>query len=666
MRYVLGINAAWTEKEPTGAALLAVNENNSIELVKIARSYEEFLKDNIQWNDSVSGSRPDLPGVCGYCKNNGWDIDLIALDIPLAPERIKARRECDSQISRNYGKYGASTHSPNEERPGVISEIIFRQLSESGFDWNGDAEKNKSFIEVYPHTAIIELFKCKYRFPYKVQKRLKYWPKDTPEQRYKNIVSNLNELRAKLISYVPNLPDILHELSFKQAYPIKYLKGYEDVLDAIVCALAGCFYIKGKAEGYGNNTGTIWVPKSSITGEKMMISKAFIELLYDAASIQRWNDHIRPGKGFTELDKQAHKMIIAFVLAKYEEEDRNIEIDWLKLIDGCIFEFLYRVVLTDIKPPIFHRLMEKSGDKLNVWVLEQLDNCIESIEGDFNKKFSRYLFDKEYAKIERKILKAAHYLATDWEFKIIYNMNTTIYGLEDTKKQIENELEEHYDLAGVQKLGLGRKTSNFTDLVGQLRFQQRWTRSPRLPETSVMGHMLIVVILTYLFSYQIEACDKRLVNNFLAGLFHDLPEVLTRDIVSPVKKSVVGLEAIIKDIEGAQLEEKLFPLIPKTWQNQMRYLMQDEFSSKIVLDGNIRLVSSEDINLKYNQDSFNPVDGEIIRACDHLSAFIEAYLSISHGISSKVLKEGYASIFENYKDKYIVGINITEIFNFSE
>jgi predicted RNase H-like nuclease len=261
MRYVLGIDAAWTEKEPTGAALLAVNENNSIELVKIARSYEEFLKDNIQWNDSVSGSKPDFLCICGYCKNNGWDIDLIALDIPLAPERIKARRECDSQISRNYGKYGASTHSPNEERPGVISEIIFKQLLESGFDWNGDAKKNKSFIEVYPHTAIIELFKYKYRFPYKVQKRLKYWPKDTPEQRYKNIVFNLNELRGKLISYIPNLSDILQGLSLEQAYTTKYLKGYEDVLDAIVCALTGCFYIRGKAEGYGNQTGVIWVPK---------------------------------------------------------------------------------------------------------------------------------------------------------------------------------------------------------------------------------------------------------------------------------------------------------------------------------------------------------------------------------------------------------------------
>lgn len=396
----------------------------------------------------------------------------------------------------------------------------------------------------------------------------------------------------------------------------------------------------------------------------MMIYKAFIELLYDAASIQRWNDHIRPGKGFTELDKQAHKMIIAFVLAKYEEEDRGVKIDWIKLIDGCIFEFLHRIVLTDIKPPIFHRLMEKSGDKLNAWVLEQVDECIETIEGDFKEKFKSYLTDKEYSKPERKILKAAHYLATDWEFKIIYNMNTTIYGLEDTKKQIENELEEHYDLAGVQKIGLGRKTSDFIDLVGQLRFQQRWTRSPRLPETSVMGHMLIVAILTYLFSYQIGSCDKRLVNNFLAGLFHDLPEVLTRDIVSPVKKSVVGLEEIIKDIEDEQLEEKLFPLIPKAWQGQMKYLMQDEFSSKIELEGKRCLISSEDINLKYNQDSFNPIDGEIIRACDHLAAFIEVYLSLEHGVSSKVLKEGYVAIFENYKDKSIAGINFTEVFEF--
>lgn len=42
-----------------------------------------------------------------------------------------------------------------------------------------------------------------------------------------------------------------------------------------------------------------------LRGEKML-SKKFIEFLFEGAHIQRWNDHIRPN-GFTELDKQAHK-----------------------------------------------------------------------------------------------------------------------------------------------------------------------------------------------------------------------------------------------------------------------------------------------------------------------------------------------------------------------
>ena len=54
-----------------------------------------------------------------------------------------------------------------------------------------------------------------------------------------------------------------------------------------------------------------------LRGEKML-SKKFIEFLFEGAHIQRWNDHIRPN-GFTELDKQAHKMMILYILAKYEE-----------------------------------------------------------------------------------------------------------------------------------------------------------------------------------------------------------------------------------------------------------------------------------------------------------------------------------------------------------
>ena len=71
-----------------------------------------------------------------------------------------------------------------------------------------------------------------------------------------------------------------------------------------------------------------------------MLTKNFIEFLYEAAHIQRWNDHIRPG-GFTELDKQAHKMMILYVLARHEEDDHGAKLNWRVLIEGGIFEFLH-------------------------------------------------------------------------------------------------------------------------------------------------------------------------------------------------------------------------------------------------------------------------------------------------------------------------------------
>lgn len=394
-----------------------------------------------------------------------------------------------------------------------------------------------------------------------------------------------------------------------------------------------------------------------------MIRKELLELLYEAASIQRWNDHIRP-EHFTELDKQAHKMVYAFVLAKIEEADHGAEIDWPGLIEGGLFEFLHRIVLTDIKPPVFYKLMAEKGDQLNRWVLEKLKTRVSDLRVDLFSMMESYFFSTGPQSLEKKILKAAHYLATNWEFKIIYRLNEGLYGLEETRDMIANQIEEHYDLAGVQKLALGKKTSNFLDLVGQLRFQQRWAQSPRVPKTSVMGHMLIVAMMSYLCSVELNACPKRIYNNYFAALFHDLPEVLTRDIVSPVKRSVAGLEEIIKDIEHRQLEERIFPLLPSTWHSELKYFIDDEFNSKIITDGLIKAVSSEEINKQFNKNLYSPLDGEIIKGCDQLAAYIETFLSISHGIKSYHLEEGNRQLYNRNSNKIIAGINFGQLFSY--
>jgi len=376
-----------------------------------------------------------------------------------------------------------------------------------------------------------------------------------------------------------------------------------------------------------------------------------IERFYEAASMNRWNDHIRPVE-LTELDKQAHKMVLAYVIAKFEEKDRGISINWQHLIEGGIFEFLHRAILTDLKPPIFHKMMEEKAQDLNNHVLSMLEDDLKGLNPEFKINFKKYLFESEYAGVEKRILKAAHYMATNWEFRIIYHSSPFIYGIEETKEAIENQIEDHYDLIGVQKLSLEKKSFGFIDLCGQLRFQERWAHSPRVPKTSVLGHMYIVAITSYILSLENDSCQKRLYNNFFTGLFHDLPEVLTKDIISPVKSSVEGLEDIIKEFEENQMKTRLFPLLPVSWRKEMRYFTQDEFENKVLIDGTIlKGISFKEINNKYNKDEFYPIDGELIKACDKLAAFIEADLSIKHGITSKHLEDGRVNIYEKFKDK---------------
>ncbi|MEE3380584.1 MAG: HD domain-containing protein [Succiniclasticum sp.] len=397
-----------------------------------------------------------------------------------------------------------------------------------------------------------------------------------------------------------------------------------------------------------------------------MLNKKFIEFLYEAAHIQRWNDHIRPN-GFTELDKQAHKMIILYILARYEEEDHGVTLDWRALIEGGIAEFLHRIVLTDIKPPVFHQLMKYHGHELNQWVYEQLSERIPGFDQEFLPAMQRYLDNHTYKTKEKRLLRAAHYMASQWEFNIIYPFNKGIYGIEKTKEEINNEIENHYDLAGVQKLRLHGKTSKFVDLVGQLRFQKRWSQSPRVPETSVMGHVLIVAILAYFCSIQIGADDDRLVNNFLCGLFHDLPEVLTRDIISPVKSSVSGLDVLIKDIERKQVDEKILPLLPDSWADDIEYYTQNEFADKYMIGSEMFTFPSEEaLNAAieaHRGEVHKVVDGEILKGCDHLAAFVEAFLSLEHGISSKHLTSAIRDLKAKYTGRVIGGVDFGSIYD---
>jgi putative hydrolase of HD superfamily len=298
--------------------------------------------------------------------------------------------------------------------------------------------------------------------------------------------------------------------------------------------------------------------------------------------------------------------------------------------------------------------------RLNNWIYKQIKGYILGLDEQFCERFRIYI-ESDEEDLNKRILSAAHFYATKWEFDIIERANPNGYEISEIKSRLQSIQEKYYDLAGIKDISLYPKYKNFIDMCGLLRFQLRWSHIHMVPRISVLGHMLIVAILSYLLSLETSACYKRKYNNFFTGLFHDLPEVLTRDIIDPVKRSIKGLDKLIKKYEKEEME-RIYQLIPEDWHKEMKMFMEDEFENIIEVDGKIVRKGSHEIECDFNKDEYNPRDGKIIEISDHLAAFIEAYLATNNGIKNKDLEEAIQSIRKRYKDAEYSGINIGMIY----
>lgn len=366
--------------------------------------------------------------------------------------------------------------------------------------------------------------------------------------------------------------------------------------------------------------------------------------------MQRWNDKLRP-TDLIELDKQAHKMVIAYFIGKFEEKKDGFS--WQKIIEGGIFELLERVVLTDIKPPIFYRIksVPERYSQLNEFVFGELEKYFFNDTGkDFEKRFHDYFKNsrEEKGDLNKKILEAAHLYSSIWEFEIIKRSNPESMDIEKITREFEDSKEKYYDLQGFRDMFLYRRHKQFVDLCGQLRFQIRWANLHRVPKTSVLAHSLFVSIITYFTMLDKNPCSTRIFNNFFTGLFHDLPEVLTRDIISPIKKSVQGLEGFIKDYEKSQMEKIVYPLLDPFIKDNMVKFTENEFTDTVSINGVLHQIATKEISDRYNSDEFNPRDGSIVKSADEISALIEAYSAIVNGSKNR----DFIEAFKNIKKKY--------------
>jgi putative hydrolase of HD superfamily len=393
--------------------------------------------------------------------------------------------------------------------------------------------------------------------------------------------------------------------------------------------------------------------------------------IFEGFSIQRWNDLIRPFD-LVEMDKAAEKMVLAYIIGKYEENKGNY-IDWKWMIYASLFDLLRKISLCDIKAPVQQMLRRQFPNEymhLNEWVLNQYKQIMpdEQLFSEFTIYVGRQAGSfpvPEELKTSMDVYRAAHKYSTMRELEMLAVVNEK-ERLKNIRNDLEAEIQPYLYLEGLQKLVTHQKAFDFILKIEQLRFQTRWNQTPRIPATSVLGHCFYVAIMTLLLGRESnpDMCDRRVINNYFSALFHDLPESVTRDIISPVKTATDDLPNIVKKIEDEIVSKELVPLMEPFFADELIYYTSDEFTDRILDNkGKIVHVSWEDLNKKYNAAEFEPIDGRLVRICDHFSALMEADISIKHGITSEHLTKGRDGTLAHYKENEIIsGINVNKLF----
>ena len=215
----IGIDLAWSSRNPTGAAVLKGDRAGaSLEV--------------------VTSLSPDH-SIIDFIRAHVTDNTIVAIDAPLIIVNQTGQRQCETDIGKQYGAREASCHTSNLTLfPDAGSVALTRQLLAEGFVHAdpGKQQQGRIIAEVYTHAGMVALWD--------LPKTIKY-KKGTVEQRLKG----LETLRTKLAELTKASPALLpsaqlDDLLFADLNQLRgrKRKEHEDQLDALFCAYLGFYF----------------------------------------------------------------------------------------------------------------------------------------------------------------------------------------------------------------------------------------------------------------------------------------------------------------------------------------------------------------------------------------------------------------------------------------
>lgn len=309
--------------------------------------------------------------------------------------------------------------------------------------------------------------------------------------------------------------------------------------------------------------------------------QVLIELIFHRwLTIKRWNNFPRI-EDVSILDNAWYIIHIALFLSHIEEKS------WKKvnrefLIKRILFWVFSKLVLSDINSwtlnyikKIDPEIYNKFQDKVH-WNLFDLD------VPDFIKKDMQDVLNCTSHKLELDIIDAARKYS--WLQECIINSKVFPWAYDVPMEELNIDISaKKQKLESFKILMNNENYKTYLSQIRRLCHSKRWPWEQRKYDISVMAHLYIVTFFAYIiWSFEIANWkDYNILEFMMKWIYHDIPEVITWDIITPTKRAIPGFSQMLEKVEWQMMNDFFFVYIDKEYEESVKKYMLDPFTDEI-------------------------------------------------------------------------------------
>lgn len=348
--------------------------------------------------------------------------------------------------------------------------------------------------------------------------------------------------------------------------------------------------------------------------EYFMIGMIVKNMLTRGLSMKRWNNYPRI-EDMCLLDNVGYTMHIAQFLAYLEEQNGNT-VNREFLMKRIMFQSLKSLVLSDINSGTKTYILKNDPEIFSQLENKALNYILSLDAPEYLKQDMKNVMENTSFETELLIIESAKKIAWWKESEVNAKIFSDIYEipLREIKKWLEESAQK---LTSMKELLENEDYLKYLSHIRRLSYCMRWNQQSRIFPISVMSHLVLITFITYVLVMIENENGKNydMWEMLLRAMYHDIPEAITWDIITPTKKAVPGFVELLEKVEIDMMNDYLFSYIPESYKNQVFPYMLHPFEGEV---------------------------GKLVKYADILSALLEAKVEVNHG--SENFKEIYRTI----------------------